>query len=88
MEKERKESKKRPLWKKIVKGVFGLIGAVLALAIVLVVVLTVTEYKPDEEEALEVQGSGSETMQVGDDLTVLTWNIGYGCLGETADFLV
>jgi endonuclease/exonuclease/phosphatase family metal-dependent hydrolase len=88
MEKERKESKKRPLWKKIVKGVFGLIGAVLALAIVLVVVLTVTEYKPDEEEALEVQGSGSETMQVGDDLTVLTWNIGYGCLGETADFFM
>ena len=82
------QEKKRPLWKKVVRGLLGIILAVLLLVVLLVVVLTVTEYKPADEESIETEGKGQETLSVGDDLTVLSWNIGYGSLGDNADFFM
>ena len=78
--------------KLIIKRILQVIAAVAAVTLVafliLIMVLTVTEYKPDEIEKLSVNGTGEQALQAGDSLAVLTWNIGYGALGDNADFFM
>jgi len=54
--------------------------------------LTATEYKPAPVEpvAYEVHASDRDVRKVrpGQELTVLSWNIGYGGLGEGSDFFM
>lgn len=72
--------------------VFKCIGIVLLLlllgAAALLGVLTVTEYRPEAAEPVEINGNASGTISEGDSFTIMTWNIGYGALGETADFFM
>lgn len=84
----KKEKKRTPWWRKILKAIGSVFGFFLLCGILLVVVLSVTEYKPAEKESLEVTGEGSDTVALGEELTVLTWNIGYGSLGSNADFFM
>lgn len=63
----------------------------LTIAVLLAAALTyfsVTEYVPKEREALGITGMSSQSLSVGDSLTVMTWNIGYGALGDNADFFM
>lgn len=64
------------------------IGVVLAAAVILIAVLTVTEYKPADEEPLELQGTAQKQLHEGDTLDVICWNIGFGALGDNADFFM
>lgn len=51
--------------------------------------LSAAEYRPKREEKLPVKrtGAGSDRMaKEGEILTLLTWNIGFGCFDEHADF--
>lgn len=77
---------------KLVKLIFKAIGIVVGVlvlaALAFIGVLTATEYKPEETETLTVNGEASESLSVGDELTVVSWNIGYGGLGEDADFFM
>ncbi|MDO4649974.1 MAG: endonuclease [Eubacteriales bacterium] len=77
---------------RLIKKILKAAGILLLVVIVAVVaffgVLTVTEYKPKDVENLAVQGNAAETISPGDSVSVMTWNIGYGCLGETADFFM
>jgi len=70
---------------KILGIVLGVIAGVLVLA---VAAMSIAEYRPDDTEALELYGSGSKTLAVGDEFTVISWNVGYGGLSETADFFM
>ena len=75
--------------KKIVLRIlFGIIGALLAGFAGLLIVLTATEYTPEEEEVLDIEGESSQTIAPGDSLTLMTYNIGYGGLGEEEDFVL
>ena len=75
--------------KKALKVIGIVIGAIVLVAVIGVLVLTITEYKPDSVEAVDVvEGSSDSTISEGDTLTVMTWNIGYGALGEKADFFM
>ena len=60
----------------------------LVAFLILLLVLTVTEYKPDTIEELSVNGQGGASVHAGDTLSVLTWNTGYGALGNNADFFM
>ncbi len=60
----------------------------LAAALLLLGYLTVTEYRPADGELLEVQGNASAAPREGDSLTVMSWNVGYGALGDNADFFM
>jgi endonuclease/exonuclease/phosphatase family metal-dependent hydrolase len=73
---------------KVLMWMGGVILALVLAFVVLIGVLTVTEFKPQDVEAMEIDGSCSETVSEGDSLTILTWNLGYGALGETADFFM
>ena len=68
------------------------IGTVLLIVVLLVAgligFLSVTEYKPADSEEIAVEGEASEELAPGDDLTVMSWNIGYGALGDNADFFM
>ncbi len=84
----KREGKKDGLGRKI-----GKIFLVLILIIVVAVggmlgFLSVTEYKPDDVEELAVSGSADNTVKEGDSLRIMTWNIGYGALGDNADFFM
>ncbi len=78
------------LVKKIIKWV---LIAVLIIAIVFMAflgIMTLFEYNPKDAETLEIMAGDAETRMVapGDELTVMTFNIGYGGLGETQDFFM
>lgn len=83
MTQERKRSKFRTFLKVILIIVLIIVLAAAAF----VGFLTATEYRPSAIEKLSVsnRGTGAADMK---ELTLLTWNIGYGSLGENADFFM
>ena len=50
--------------------------------------LTVTEYKPADVEPLEVASEGVAPALPTKNISVLSWNIGYGGLGKAEDFFM
>jgi len=64
------------------------LGAVLALLVLVVLAVSIAEYRPADEEPVPLAGNGPQTVSEGQTLTVLSWNIGYGGLSETADFFM
>ena len=65
----------------------------ILLAVVLVVVgvfgyLTVAEFRPDDVEPVALSGSSQKLLRTGELLDVLSWNVGYGALGEGSDFFM
>jgi len=89
--KEAKTSRK--LWKRILK-IAGIVLGVLVLLVAAVFGwLTITEFRPKEREKVPVTGDTSavkyaEGVKSGDSLTLMTWNLGYGALGDNADFFM
>lgn len=80
--------KKKGLGKRIVTAVCSVLGLLAAAAIVLLLVLTAGEYRPQDCEELAANGSYSKELAVNDTVTVMSWNIGYGALGDNADFFM
>lgn len=74
--------------KRVLQVIAGILAVTLVAFLILILVLTVTEYKPDAIEELSVNGKGVASVQAGDTLSVLTWNTGYGALGDNADFFM
>lgn len=76
----------------VVSGFFRVIGClVLAVAILfagMIGFLSITEYKPQNRETIEVAGNQAKELQLGEQISVLTFNIGYGALGDNADFFM
>ena len=88
--KENTGKKKRPLGIRILQWI-GVILLILVLAVAgLFAYLTITEYKPDAEETLDIEPSDEEPgdAAVRDTYTLVSWNTGYGALGNNADFFM
>ena len=72
--------------------IFQVLGIVVLTVVILAGLLfgflAITEYKPADVEAVETVGTQSKTLAAGDHLTVMTWNLGYGALGDNADFFM
>ena len=69
--------------------IVGIIVAVLVVFVAaLVGFLTVTEYDPPATQEVEVHGTARGELAAGDDISVVTWNIGYGGLSAEADFFM
>ena len=75
-----------------IKRAFRAVGIVLAVVLAaaagLVGVLTLTEYRPADTVELALFGEAERTLSPGETFTVLTWNVGYGALGDNADFFM
>jgi len=74
--------------KKAGKIICIVLGAIVALLVVVFLIATIAEYRPADEEPVLLAGQGVERVSEGQTLTVLSWNIGYGGLSETADFFM
>lgn len=76
--------------KKSIKIVGICLGVALIAAVLLVVWLSATEYKPNDTENAETHSvcENPKTLSAGDTVKVLTFNTGYAGLGEEADFFM
>ncbi len=74
--------------KKIISIICTLILMVLLLAVTLLGYLTVDEYDPDEIESIELSPVIGNKLKEGEVVKLLCWNIGYGALGDNADFFM
>ena len=74
--------------KKVLKKI-GIVVSVIALVVVAFIgALTITEYNPSDTLDLDINGSATNTVSIGDTLKIITWNMGYGALSENADFFM
>ena len=80
--------KKRSLAVRIFRGVGIALLAVVVLLAGGIAFLSATEFRPQDVEAVELSGASSGTLTAGDGITVVTWNVGYGALGDNADFFM
>ncbi len=78
--------KKRSVGRRIALWGASALGVVLAIAMGFVGYLTITEYRPDAVEPVQVAHAGAQTP--GESITLMTYNIGYGGLGAQADFFM
>ncbi len=85
-----KTRKNWKLWQKILAGIGIVIGAILLIVICFFGWLTAVEYRPDDVEKVEIDTAAGEGKKLteGSSLSLMTWNIGYGALGDNADFFM
>lgn len=76
--------------KKLLKCLGILLGLVVLAAAGLVVWLSATEFRPEPVEAVRcmVLDNQAPELDPGRELTILTWNTGYGGLGWDSDFFM
>ena len=75
--------------KKFFEILLYLLIAVLALGVLLIVFLTVSEYRPAEVEAVPVVITAeAQKIPTGESIELVSWNIGYAALGKDADFIM
>ena len=86
--KGRRTRKEWKLWQKILMVPAVAAGIALLGFLIVLVTLTVTEYKPADVEKLALNGKATEELSEGDAFSIMTWNVGYGALGENADFFM
>ena len=80
--------KKHGIVFKIFRGVLCLVLAVVVLVAGMLGFLSVTEYKPADREKADIVGNASGKLKTGEEISLLTFNIGYGALGDNADFFM
>ncbi|WP_148408838.1 endonuclease/exonuclease/phosphatase family protein [Murimonas intestini] len=66
----------------------GAVGTILILLVCAVLYLTIREYRPDPVEDIQVPSGSSRKPAPGDELTFMTYNIGYGGLSQNEDFFM
>ena len=76
--------------KKILKALLVIVIVLLVLVGGLLTWLTIVEYKPEDTEVVPVQSVGGQakSLAAGDSIKFVAWNIGYGALGDNADFFM
>lgn len=73
---------------KILKSIgYAAIGILVAF-VLFVVVLLVSQYRPDDFEVVSESQTTDYELKMGDTMKVITWNIGYAALGAEADFFM
>ena len=89
MARKKKIKEKHRFLKGVLKLLLTLIILVVLAAGALVGYLTLGEYKPAAEAYIApTEGASAENVPKGETLRILTWNTGYGALGENADFFM
>lgn len=76
--------------KKILKALLVIVIVLLVIVGGLLTWLTIVEYKPGDTESVQVETVGGQavSLSAGDSVKLVAWNIGYGALGDNADFFM
>lgn len=76
----------------MVKKIVKVLGIVLLIIIILVILVlggfTVSEYRPKDVETVTIAGSSEQNPSLDETLKIISWNIGYGALGDNASFFL
>lgn len=76
---------------KIARLVGAFFITLVVLLLMLFIVLTAMEYRPESTEKVRIDSLAEDTFdspEVGSTIKVMSWNIGYGALGDNADFFM
>lgn len=80
---------------KVLKTAGKVLLAILLILVILIagllIWLTVVEYKPSDKENAAVTALSAESgerLKQGDQIKLVAWNMGYGALGDNADFFM
>lgn len=73
---------------KALKIAVWVVLAVIASAIIFIGTLTVFEYRPAALEPIEIHNKQEGRVRIGNDYTMMTFNIGYAGLGKDEDFVM
>lgn len=74
--------------KKVLKIILIVLAVLIVAAGGFLLYLTITEYRPAPVEPLEITGeSGGEPLDPSE-VTLVTWNLGFGALSRQADFVL
>jgi endonuclease/exonuclease/phosphatase family metal-dependent hydrolase len=76
----------RKVFKTILKSLGGLLLLSIAFVLVAAVLATLIDYSPPEMEILNPQGKADKKQISKDQVSLMSWNIGYGGLGSKMDF--
>jgi len=74
--------------KKILKILLSLILILVLVVALALGVFTVAEYRPAATETVTADHTVDPVLETGKPLTIVTWNCGYGALGDNADFFM
>lgn len=75
--------------KRILKMVLAVILFIVILAALLLLYLTIKEYKPaDIDKAVIAENAKTEVLSPDKEVTIVTWNTGYSALGKYSDFVM
>ncbi len=74
------------------KRFFKVLGVIVATVIILagigIGVLTIAEYRPADVETIIENHPVEAVLHTGEEYSVISWNCGYGALGDNADFFM
>ena len=73
---------------KVIKRILLTIVCLVLMFWTLIAYWVVTAYDPEEIEQISAEVRTQTKLQVGDTVEIMTWNLGYSALGETADFFM
>ncbi len=85
---QKKEKKKRKIWQRILLWCLNVVIACVGIFAGLILILVATEYRPNDVEQVGVDRVLEDKVSLNTPLTVTTYNIGYGALGDNADFFM
>lgn len=74
--------------KKIFKITISILAAILIISAGYVGFMIITDYKPDKQVSLEVENNKTKALNTKDEVTITTFNIGYGTMDENVDFFM
>ena len=81
-------SKKHGIVYRLFRAIISLVLVVVLLAAGMLGFLSITEYKPADRENIKVEGTAERKLSTDTEISLLTFNIGYGALGDNADFFM
>jgi len=72
----------------ILKWIGIILAAIVGCMILLILVLTIFEFRPKATQDIALKGTGTKAIELNQPLSITTWNVGYGALGDNADFFM
>ncbi len=75
----------------MLKVIGGIVGVAALLFVILLLFITITEYRPQDEEPAEVANNTAtvkEYVELAKPIDIISWNIGYCGLGAAQDFFM
>lgn len=72
--------------KNILKVIGGIIGLFLLYVLIVILHGTATDYQPEEKITVEIEGNPTEKVITDSIVSLITWNVGFGGLGEESIF--